>query len=225
MSYRFTDSEKWKDIWFRKLSINEKILFIYFIDNCNLSGFIELDIESIAFSTGLTKSDILGAKEGLNKSCFEADNWIWIKNFLKHQKNLPLNSSNNAHKHIIGIIKEQLQRFSCIPEFMEFVNKNIPAILGANQGLFSPIGKGKGNGNVLINTENIKKLFAIWGVIPDLTKIQLIENLLKTYDYEAVKRAFYSAVEYDKKNIAYLRGILNNNGTKPGDGKTIKKVD
>ena len=143
MSYRFTTPEKWQDVWFRKLSISEKLIFLFFLDNCNLAGFIELDFESISFFTGLSEIEILTAVKGLNKGCLTIDNWVWLKNFLKHQKNLPLNPENNAHKHIIGLIKEQVSRFDISEDFRNFYIAN----LGAKEGLISPPGKGNSKGN------------------------------------------------------------------------------
>lgn len=140
---RFTSTEKWEDSWFRSLPPTSKLLFLYFLDKCDLAGFLEVDIPLITFHTGLSEDEILGAKQGLNRGCLGAENWLWMKNFLKHQKNLPLNPSNNAHKHIILLIREQIIRFK---------DHNIIKILGADQGLFSPlgigIGKGKGKGKV-----------------------------------------------------------------------------
>lgn len=134
---RFTDTDKWEDKWFRNLKPNEKLLFLYLIDKCNLAGFIEIDIPLISFYTGLSEEDILGAKQGLNRGYLGADNHIWIKNFLKHQKNLPLNPDNNAHKHILLCLSEQSGRFKL---------KEIFNYLGADMGLISPIGIGKGKG-------------------------------------------------------------------------------
>ena len=132
MAYRFTDTDKWKDPWFRSLNPNEKLLFDFLCDNCDLGGFYEVDIPMISFLTKLSEEEIKAAFKGLLRGYLGADGWIWIINFLKHQKNLPLNPENNAHKHIINLIKVQLIRFP-----------NIPNLLGANEGLFSPIGKGK----------------------------------------------------------------------------------
>ncbi len=44
MATRFTETNKWKDKWFRSLDPLEKVLFIYLIDNCDNAGFIEIDL-------------------------------------------------------------------------------------------------------------------------------------------------------------------------------------
>lgn len=137
MSKRFTDTDKWNDVWFRNLTPHQKLLWNYYCDNCNLAGFLELDDEKISFDTKLTAGDILGAKEGLKRGLFVSNEWIWIKNFLRHQRNLPLNPQNAAHKHIIEKIRDQHSRFSL---------KDIEEYLGAEKGLLSPTGKGNSKG-------------------------------------------------------------------------------
>lgn len=134
MAYRFTATEKWNDPWFRSLNPHQKLLWTYYCDNCNLAGFLELDDEKLSFDTKMSAQELLPAKLGLCKGVLESGTWVWVKNFLRHQRNLPLNPDNNAHKHIIEKIIEQRLRFDL---------RIIQEILGANEGLFSPTGKGK----------------------------------------------------------------------------------
>jgi len=58
--------------------------------------------------------------------------------------------------------------------------------------------------------KQVTKLFAIWGRIPDNGERAKTENLLKQHGYEAVWNAFHRASEMgkEKKNVAYVRGIL-----------------
>jgi len=134
---RFTDEKKWSDKWFRSLSSSDKLVWIYLCDNCDIAGFYELDDSYIAFHTGLDVDIVRESIKALSRGYLGAkgSDYIWIKNFLKHQKNHILNSSNNCHKGIIKRIQDKLFYFPSIPE-----------ILGANKGLFSPTGKGKGKG-------------------------------------------------------------------------------
>lgn len=132
MGKRLTETGKWSDRWFRKLKPSEKLVFLYLIDNCNNAGFIELDYEHMAYLTGISDNEIPGAIKGLCRGCIEADGWLWIKNFLRHQKNESLNPQNFAHKQILSLIKEQEKRFSGIKEFDEFV--------GPIQALYRPLG-------------------------------------------------------------------------------------
>lgn len=147
--YRFTETNKWNDPWFRKLKASEKIVFIYIIDNCNNAGFYEIDIDMMSFQIGLDKAKIEGAIEGLNRGLLGAKNWVWVKNFLKHQKNWPLNPDNNAHRQIINLMIEQKENFIEVEYFIEK--------LGAIEGLISPIGKGRGKGIGKVKVDKPKK--------------------------------------------------------------------
>ena len=135
MSKRFSETDKWDDVWFRQLLPASKLTFLFMCDRCDMAGFYELDMEDIAFRTKMPEADILGAIEGLNRGLIRKGDVIWLRNFLRHQKNLPLNPDNNAHKHIIYRISLRVLEF---PE--------IPSLIGADKGLFSPIGKGRGKG-------------------------------------------------------------------------------
>lgn len=135
---RFSETNKWNDPWFRKLKAGEKLVFLYLVDNCDNAGFYELDLEMMAFQIGIESTKIEGAIKGLTRGLLGANDFVWIKNFLKHQKNWPINPENNAHKQIINIFLEQEKNFKSFKCFKEK--------LGAIKGLISPIGIGKGIG-------------------------------------------------------------------------------
>ena len=196
MSKRFTDTEKWKDKWFRSLSSDAKILFLYCLDNCNLAGFIEIDNKLFSFMTGSEK--INEAIEELKTGNIEINaGWIFIKNFLKHQKNLPLNPNNNCHKHIISLCLEQKSRFS------------VSAYLGANEGLISPIGtgtgkgKGKGKGK---GTEAISAFESLYALYPRHEGKQgALKFFIKQYESTENKQALIDTMKkaifnYSKKS-------------------------
>ena len=144
-----TDTNKWKDKWFRALDPLEKILFIYLTENCNNAGFIEKDIEFWAYQIGADDTDILDAFKGLNNSIEIVGDWCWIVNFLKHQRNLPLNESNNAHKQIISLINEHKNKFISSIKFKEF--------LGANLGLIRPLVTYSNSNSIVLVKEEILK--------------------------------------------------------------------
>ena len=164
MAKRFTDSEKWNDKWFRKLEPPHKLVFLYLCDRCTSGGFYELDYEMMAFQTGLEESTCKGAIKGLLRGLKVKDEVLWIKNFLYHQKNLPLNPNNPAHKPIVLDVDQHLDSF---PE--------IPKEIGADLGLFSPIGNSKGKGKGKSKRKTVSKF------IPPT--IDDINEYLKTKDF------------------------------------------
>ncbi len=138
--YRFSETNKWNDPWFRKLKAGEKLVFLYLIDNCDNAGFYEVDSEMMSFQIGIESNKIEGAIKGLSRGLLGVGTeWLWIKNFLRHQKNWPLNPENNAHKQIINILLSHAKMFKNDNNFKE--------IIGAIKGLLSPIGNGIGIGN------------------------------------------------------------------------------
>jgi hypothetical protein len=145
MAYRYTNTDKWRDGWYSSLDTIQKLLFNYLCDNCDVAGFIEITPRIWAAEIGCTENQVLGALKGLGRGLmFSKDNdCLYIRNFLKHQKNLPLNENNNAHLGIIRRFENYSYKFNIenIDEFLLRCNE------GACEGLSSPIGNGKGKGS------------------------------------------------------------------------------
>lgn len=134
---RFTDENKWDDKWFYNLSVDQKLLFIYFCDKCDIAGFMDYIPRKISCDTGVPEGAIEGACKGLAKSIIIRTDVLWVVNFIHHQKNLPLNKSNKCH---IGIIRRLSARIEQFPEIENLIPKE-----GATKGLNTPTGKGIGN--------------------------------------------------------------------------------
>ena len=138
---RFTDTDKWKDEWVLSLKPIEKLVYVFILDNCDNAGFFDINVTYNSFMLGIEQSEYSKAVESLDR-CYvisKDKKKIWIKKFVFHQKNTPLNKNNNAHKQIITLIKINQNNFD-----YDFLTC---PYLGADQGLFSPTGKGKGKGN------------------------------------------------------------------------------
>lgn len=52
MSKKFTDANKWRNKWFRTLSNEAKLVWIYLCDECDRSGILKPDFELITFQIG-----------------------------------------------------------------------------------------------------------------------------------------------------------------------------
>lgn len=156
MAKRFTDTEKWKDPWFLDLSPKAKLLFTFLCDSCDMAGFYEKNDRMVSFHTGIDLDEINHLYEELKKSVIIRDRWVFVKNFIRHQKNLPLNPDNNCHKTIIYSLKSKSDWFSDVYKELDMPLPR--GCQGAAKGLPSPwlapakplargLGKGKGNTN------------------------------------------------------------------------------
>ena len=145
MAYRYTYTEKWSDAWFSDLKPSEKLLFIYLYENCDIAGFIELNLKRWSSDLGINTKGIEGALKGLQRGLIiaETKDCYFVKSFLRHQKNLPLNPQKNmAHRGIVKRFDIYKNKFNInnIDEFIE----------GASKGLQCPYGNGNGNGNDIL---------------------------------------------------------------------------
>jgi hypothetical protein len=161
MAYRYTNTDKWNDAWFSSLKPSEKLLFIYLCDNCDIAGFIEFVPKIWALRIGCPEKEVLNTLKGLSRGLYysESKDCVYIINFLRHQKNFPLNESNQCHKGIFKRFEQYKLKFkiTTISEFLERVkNQNIEPLL-------SPYGNGNGIGkdNSLIE-EDIKLSTITW---------------------------------------------------------------
>ena len=68
MSYRMSNTEKWKDLWFNNLSPHAKLLFFYFVENCDNAGFFEVNKKFMLFHTGFNEQELMDAGIELKKS-------------------------------------------------------------------------------------------------------------------------------------------------------------
>ena len=130
MSYRMSNTEKWKDLWFSNLSPHGKLLFFYFVENCDNAGFFEVNKKFMLFHTGFTEKELMDAGTEIKKSYMKSKDGtrLWLRNFLKYQKKLPLNSLNNSHKQIIILLQENLSDETKF-KGNEIINSLLPADL------------------------------------------------------------------------------------------------
>lgn len=145
MAYRYSDTTKWQDEWFVDLTAIEKLLFLYLCDNCDIAGFCELSYRKIAFDLNSKESEIKGAIKGLERGIVVSDNekCVLVKNFIKHQKNLPINPENKSHQGILKRVENYIIKFSRLDLDYE---------LGyLTKGAMKPLERGTGNTNGICN--------------------------------------------------------------------------
>lgn len=105
MPKRFTDSEKWRDKWFRKLSSDHKLAYLYLLDACDLAGVVELDDELAEFQMGCSTDWELLIECSGGRLARLSDDKIVITKFIEYQYG-ELKEACNAHKAVIRLIEK-----------------------------------------------------------------------------------------------------------------------
>ena len=104
MSKRFTETDKWRDPWFRKLTPAQKLLWFYLLDNCDQSGVIDFDHEFAEFQIGIKSSekDIVA----LSKQLLKLPNGkLWLHKFVRYQYG-KLSHDCKPHKPVFAALEK-----------------------------------------------------------------------------------------------------------------------
>mgnify|MGYP004520046427 CR=1 FL=1 len=109
MAKRFTDSNKFNDSWYRRLSPLHKVIWEYLLSECNHAGILkDLDLELMSFKIGNTinQEDLeLLKKDG--RITFLSETVLYIPKFITFQ----YGSLNPNHKVHASVIRE-LERYN-----------------------------------------------------------------------------------------------------------------
>ncbi len=122
MAKRFTDTDKWKDPWFKKLPKEYKLLWIFMLDTCDHAGIWTIQFDLFEFSSGYKideKDALLIFSERLLKL---NDETFFISKFITFQYGI-LYENNSAH---IGVMK-QLVKYN-IDSLVEIQQKPDPSL-------------------------------------------------------------------------------------------------
>ena len=108
---RFTETTKWDDPWFRKLTPAAKLLWQWMLDHCDSAGVIDPDLELASFQTGCsiddgTRDELMGRIERLECGKYH------ILKFVAFQYGV-LSDDCKAHRPVIqSLEKHQIERVS-----------------------------------------------------------------------------------------------------------------
>jgi hypothetical protein len=96
---RFTETDKWKNPEFRRLSDSYKLLYLLLLDECDNAGVVHIDLERFGFilKRSFTIEEI---KENLgDKLHFFGSDKLVIKNFVRFQCG-ELNDKSHPHRRV-----------------------------------------------------------------------------------------------------------------------------
>jgi len=129
---RYVEVLRWRDLFWNELHPYPKILLCFLYDTADNAGFV--DYSSALWLTQLkgktdnrysefTKKDLLNSLEDLkDKLISNGKNKLFIKDFLKHQRKLPLIKGNEESDLIIEKLQSNLKKFNDAPEILELLN-------------------------------------------------------------------------------------------------------
>ncbi len=154
MSKRFTDTERFRDPWYRKLSPVQKCIWEYALSECDIAGFLTIDLEAMSFHIGadIGREDLLMFD---GRFVWVSDEVIFIPKFIVYQNGQELNPANGAHKAIIRLLEQRGVDPSTLKLKSEMV-KGEPGVNTGSMGGLPPLSNSKGKSIGLSNRGIVK---------------------------------------------------------------------
>jgi len=211
MPKRFTDSDKWKDPWFRKLKPISKMMFLYLCDQCDNAGFWEIDLERASFDIGHSAKSLQTALEDL-RSRYDTDGkYIWIRKFIEFQGNYPFKENVQAHKGIIRLLTARVGLSEDVDRMLNGhglskscarVGDGLPDPPSQGQGHSKGIGQGSGLGLELSKDTS------------ENTPLEIVLKRLNELREQNWTWAQYTPLtSKSKTNTEHITALLNDGGT------------
>lgn len=105
MAKRFTDSDKFTDPWYRRLSTKNKLMWDWMLCSCDHAGFISIDIEFVEMVLGERFEDDVVEKHFSDRVLKMGPFKYFIPKFIKFQYG-ELNPDSRVHKSVIKKLSE-----------------------------------------------------------------------------------------------------------------------
>lgn len=101
---RFTQTTKWAEPWFRKLTPTAKGLWGWLNDNCDYAGVIDLDLELATFQIGEAVEEKHLAELGDRLQALP-NGKFWLRDFIPSQYGAKLSPDCSAHRAVLKLIQ------------------------------------------------------------------------------------------------------------------------
>lgn len=105
MAKRFTDTDKFTDPWYRRLSTKNKLLWDWMLCSCDHAGFISIDLEFVELVLGEKYEDNVIETYFFERVLKLGDFKFFIPKFIKFQYG-PLNPESRVHLSVIKKLEE-----------------------------------------------------------------------------------------------------------------------
>ena len=194
MAKRFTDSEKWKKVWFRKLPSDMKLFWVYICDNCSIAGIWEADFELASFFIGCEVLEPIALRYMEKQVKVIGDRKWQIVDFVPFQYG-KLVPNNNLHRSVINSLES----------------------LGASEGLVSPKAGDKVKVKVIkerIVKENQHDFESVWIKYPKMVgKKDAERHFRASVKTEQDFADIQTALENYKKSDTVAKNFIQNGST------------
>ena len=148
MEYKAIETSFWRDPKVKKMSTDEKLLFLYFMTSphSQLSGLYWIPLEYAQIETGLERAAFQKAVANLEKKwkvlVYDTVNsFVWVKNMFKYH---PSCNSKSTKIGIARYIKKNANETPLALQFFEYYKKNSELPLSLSDFRGGPLGGAPG---------------------------------------------------------------------------------
>lgn len=109
-------ARRWQEIWWQNLSLEEKLLYQYLCDMCDIAGFYTINLSKISEDLKLDEKTIRSKLNAI-RHLYAISNdkkILYLINYVALHYQLPLQRSIPFQKPVIELLESQLQSFSKI---------------------------------------------------------------------------------------------------------------
>ena len=188
---RFTETLKWGDPWYRKLSCRHKALWSYICDKCDNAGVWKVDYDLASFQIGerVSEADMAILNDGKERVVIKKD-LIIVKDFI------PFQIGDLTGENLTNLQK------SCLILLSNYSQKGIDLTGKLRVSYPKPTGKGKGK-----DKDKDKDKDKIYNILPSFHEIWM--SYPKRVGKKQALRHFLSSVKTDT-DMERIRKALTN---------------
>lgn len=179
MKTRSLHTRIWHDSWFEKLSLVEKLLFLYLLTNeyINLPGVYELSDRRILIETGLSQTQLDKAKVAINPKIIFYKDWVIIKNIDRYD--------NYSGGKLLKAKKVQLSEIPLDIQDKALEFRNTLSI-GYRYSMDTPNSNSNSNKKEIVkektNNKDLQDFINHWNTVFD-TKFKSSDHLIDNFSY------------------------------------------
>lgn len=106
MSKRFTESDKWRNVWFRKLPLRYKCFWLYLLDSCDSVGTWRIDFETASFQIGEPIDETVLDHLSHRVYIYDGGEKLWVADFIHFQHGDIRKTRSPILKRVAAKLKE-----------------------------------------------------------------------------------------------------------------------